>query len=183
MPGPRRAVTLFTMCVVIGVASLGAAQERTPSPSTVALTKEGRVVLRRIQSVGIFLTGNDPVLARLAEDALAIQLTNVGLTVLNRAQLEKVANDHVARSKADKSDGSLGAIELVRVAKGHGVVAGTLLVTLGEQRSVLVRAASFDVLAVDTEVTVLRVLFDFEKGRSVADVAKAFAEVFHDGRR
>ena len=75
-------VTITIICIVFST-SLFAQERSTISPIT-AVSKEAKAKLKTVRTIAIFLNGNDPLLIRIVEDAVAIHLNNIGFTVINK---------------------------------------------------------------------------------------------------
>jgi hypothetical protein len=74
-------LTISLTPICIGLPGPVLAQEREDTSPSTAVSKEAKAKLKATRTIAIFLSGNDPLLSRIAEDAIAIHLTNAGFTV------------------------------------------------------------------------------------------------------
>lgn len=163
--------------VCIGLSAPVLAQEKSGTSPIIAVSKEAKAKLKATRTTAIFLNGNDPLLTRIVEDALAIHLTNAGFSVINREMLEKSVGEQVAKKKKEKAEGAINALEIGIAVNADSILTGTIVIESGEQRSLLTKVASFQLVDVASGKTMINVLFESEKGNSLSETAKRFADI------
>lgn len=168
-------VIIITICIGFSTTSL--AQEKSGISPTIAVSQEAKAKLKTARTTAIFLSGNDALLTRIVEDALAIHLTNAGFTVINREMLEKSVGEQVAKKKKEKAEGAINALEIGIAVNADSILTGTLIIESGDQKSLLVKIASFQLVDVANGKTLINVLIESEKGRSFSEIAKGFVEI------
>jgi len=154
------------------------AQEKTAGFPIFAALKEARGGLKAGRTVAIFLTGNDILFTTIVEDAIDIYLTNAGFDVVNRDRLEKTVGEHVDKKKKEKTEGvAINALEIGRAVNAAFIVTGAVVIESQEQKSLVVKIGSIQLVDVLTEKTLINVLFEPEKGQSVSETAREFVEI------
>jgi len=173
----KKVLILLTIITCIGLSTPLLAQEKGSTSSIISISKEAKAKLKTGQTIAIFLSGNDSLLTRIVEDALAIHLTNAGFTVINREMLEKSVGEQVAKKKKEKTEVAINALEIGMAVNADSILTGTILIESGEQKSLIVKVASFQLVDVTSGKTLVNVLVESEKGNSLSETAKGFADV------
>lgn len=174
----KKVITLFAVIIIcIGLSTLSLAQEKGGISPIIAVSKEAKARLKATRTTAIFLSGNDPLLTRIVEDAVAIHLTNAGFTVINREMLEKSVGEQVAKKKKEKAEGAINALEIGLAVNADSILTGTIVIESGEQRSLLTKVASFQLMDIASGKTMINVLFESEKGNSLSETAKGFVDI------
>lgn len=174
------ALSLTLIC--IGLPGPVLAQERGDTSPSIAVSKEAKAKLKATRTIAIFLSGNDALLSRIAEDAIAIHLTNAGFTIINREMLEKSVGEQVAKMKKEKVEGAINVLEIGLVVNADSILTGTIVIESGEQSSLLVQVASFQLVDIGSGKTLINVLLESEKGNSLSETAKRFADILRQNR-
>lgn len=165
----KKVITILTMMVCIGASTSLLAQEKNVLSPIIALSKEAKAKLKTVQTIAIFLNGNDSLFARLLEDTLSINLTNAGFTVINREMLEKAVGEQVAKKKKD--GGTVSALEIGSIVNSNSILTGTVIIESNGERLALVRIASFQLVDVSSGKTFINILFEHEKAMSFSEIA------------
>ena len=152
------------------------AQEKCDSSSLVALSRDTKVKLKSGGKYAIFLSGNDALFTRIMEDALSIHLTNAGFAVASRERLEKTVGDEMNKKRKEKAEGAINALEIGKAVGADCIIIGTVIIEIGEQ-STFVKIASFQLVAVENEKTLISHLLESEKGKLISDTAKEFVNL------
>ncbi len=169
-------ILLITM-ICIGYSASLLAQAKSNVLPLVAVSKEAREKLKTSRTTAIFLSGNDSLLTRIVEDALAVHLTNAGFTVINREMLEKSVGEQMAKKKKEKAEGAINALEIGISVNADSILTGTIIIESGEHRSLLTKVASFQLIDVAKGKTLINVLFESDKGISLSETAKGFVDI------
>ena len=172
----KKVIIILTIIACIGPPPSLFAQEKGVLSPIMSVSKEAKAKLKTARTIAIFLNGNDSLLTRIAEDTLGINLTNAGFTVINRETLEKAVGEQVAKKKKEKAEGAINALEIGKAVNADSILTGTVVIESTEQ-TLLVKIASFQLVAVSTEKTLVSILFEFEKGRSFSETAKGFVDI------
>ncbi len=172
----KKVIIILTIIACIGPPPSLFAQEKGVLSPIMAVPKEAKTKLKTLRTIAIFLSGNDSLLTRIAEDTLGINLTNAGFTVINRETLEKAVGEQVAKKKKEKVEGAINALEIGKAVNADSILTGTVVIESTEQ-TLLVKIASFQLVAVSTEKTLVSILFEFEKGKSFSETAKGFVDI------
>jgi len=167
-------LTLVACLVILSIVPARANEARRP---LVSVSKEAKAKLNGKGTVAVFLSGNDALLTRIVEDALAIHLANAGFGVTNREKLEKSVGEEIAKRRKEKEGGSVNALEIGKAVKADLVLTGTAIVESAEQKALLVRIASFQLLDVAREETLISVLSEPEKGQSFSQITRDFVDI------
>lgn len=181
----RKVIVILTITIVAGVALSPILQARadvTRNPLT-SISKEAKTKLKTAGTVAIFLNGNDSLLTRIAEDALAIHLTNAAFTVVNREKLEKSIGNEIAKKRKQKEDTSINALEIGKAVDASVILTGTVIVEFGENKPLLVKIASFQLLDVKNEKALISFLSEPEKGKRFSEITKDFVDVVKQNMR
>lgn len=174
----RKLIKILTITIISIVFSTSLfAQERSTISPITAVSKEAKAKLKTVRTIAIFLNGNDPLLIRIVEDAVAIHLSNIGFTVINREMLEKSVGEQVTKKKREKAEGAINALEIGSAVNADSILTGTLIIESGDQKSLLIKIASFQLVDVANGKTLINVLIESEKGRSFSETAKGFVEI------
>lgn len=179
----RKVLIILTIIACIGLSPILSAQENSTRSPLVSVSEEAKTKLKTAQTVAIFLSGNDPLLTRIIEDALAIHLTNAGFTVTNRETLEKSVGEQIAKKRKGKEGGAVNALEIGKAVSADSILTGTVIVKSVEQKSLLVKIASFQLLDVAGEETLVRFLSESEKGKSFSEVTGEFVDILKQNVR
>jgi len=153
------------------------AQEKSDVFPIIAVSNEAKVKLKTMRTIAILLRGNNSLLTRIIEDALAIYLTNEGFTIINRELLEKSIGKLVAKKKKERSEGAINALDIGIAVNADSILTGTIVIEFGEQSSLLIKVASFQLLDVASGKVLINVLFESEKGKSFSEIAKRFVKI------
>ncbi len=167
--------------LIIAGLSVGTISAAAGEP-LVAVSQAEQPALKSVRTIAIFLNGNDALVSRLAEDALTIALTNAGLTVISRETLEKTVGEQLAKRRASSSEGALNALEIGRAVAADAVLTGTVAVSSGEEGGWSVKAASLQLIKVDTGKPALSVLFEPTGGTSFSELGRLFVGVLGQHR-
>lgn len=174
----KKLITLLTITTIcIGLSTTLFAQDKSSTSPIIAVSKKAPAELKIVQTVAIFLSGNDTLLTKIVEDALSIHLTNAGFTVVNRELLEKSVGEQVAKKKKEISEGTINALEIGTAVNADSILTGTVIIESGEEKLLLVKVASFQLVEVTSGKTLINVLFESEKGKSLSETAKEFVDV------
>jgi len=173
----RKVVIILTIIVCIGLSPILSAQENEARTPLVSIAKEAKTKLKTQGTVAIFLNGNDTLLTRIVEDALAIHLTNAAFTVVNREKLEKSIGNEIAKKRKQKEDTSINALEIGKAVDASSILTGTVIVEFGENKPLLVKIASFQLLDVKNEKALISFLSEPEKGKRFSEITKDFVDV------
>ncbi|HDD35602.1 MAG TPA: hypothetical protein ENF30_02250 [Candidatus Desulfofervidus auxilii] len=165
---------LVIICAMFS--SLLSAQEKSRL-FFVVIAKETKTKIKTAQKVAIFLNGNEPFLARIAEDILSINLANAGFSIINREKLEKAIGEQIIKKRKEKIGGTINALEIGNLVNADLFFTGTLLIKSTETEPLLTEIASFQILDVKTERVLMRVVFKPEKGESFLEIAKKFVDI------
>lgn len=174
---------LLLLLACMGHSNLLPAQEKGTIAPLISISKEAKGRLKAGETIALFLNGNDPLLTRIIDDALTIHLTNAGFVVPNREVLEKSVGEQLARKRKEKAEGAINALEIGKIANADSVLIGTVIIGSGEQQSLFVKVASFQLVDVERGRTLLALLFEFEKGKSFSEVASTFVEILRQSMR
>ena len=169
-------ILIVVCCIGLSHASLFAQEKGNASP-IVALSKDVKAKLKTGAKIAIFLSGNEPILTRLIEDALSIYLTNAGFTPINREKLEKGIGEQVIQKRKEKIEGAINALEVGKIVNSDSIITGTIIMESGEQKSIVVKIASFQLVDVASEKTLLSFLSEPEKGKSLLEMVKGFVDI------
>lgn len=174
----KKLIKILTITIIcIGFSTSLFAQEKSTISPITAVSKEAKTNLKTVKTIAIFLTGNDPLLTRIAEDALSIYLTNIDFTVINREMLEKSVGEEVTKKKKEKIEGAINALEIGRAVNADSILTGTVIVESTEEKLALARIASFQLVDVANGKTLINVLIESEKGKSISETAKGFVDI------
>lgn len=168
--------------IFMGLSAPILAQERGNTSPIIAVSKEAKAKLKTAQTIAVFLSGNDPLLTRIAEDTLAIYLTNTGFTVTNREMLEKSIGEQVVKKKKEKAESAINALEIGAAVNADAILTGTVIIESTEEKLGLVRIASFQLIEVSSGKTLLSILLQSEKGSTFTDTGKSFINILKQNR-
>jgi len=177
------ALSALTILAVLGRAEPLLAQERKAEVVLVSVSGDGKAMLKKARTALVVLSGNDSFLTRLLEDAVAIHLANSGLGVVSRVQVERASADESSAGKGSKAESTPSIAELGRRLGADAIVIGTLLAALSEQRAVQVRLVTFEIADAQTGAPLVRVLLEFDGGKSIPSVAEGFVKVINELRK
>lgn len=173
----RKVIAILTILACIELSPILSAQENKPQPPLISISEEAKTKLKTAQTIAIFLNGNDALLTRIVEDSLAIHLTNAGFAVTNREKLEKSVGEQIAKKRKEKEAGSVNALEIGKAVNADFIITGTVIIESVEQKSLLVKIASFQLMDVAGEKTLIRFLSEAEKGMSFSGITKEFVDI------
>lgn len=174
----KKLIKVLTITIIcIGLSTNLLAQEKSNTSLITAVSKEAKTKLKATQTTAIFLGGNDPLLTRIVEDALAIHLTNAGFSVINREMLEKSVGEQIAKKKKESAEGAINALEIGMAVNSDSILTGTVIMESTEEKLALVKLASFQLVDVSSGKTLISILFEPEKGKSSSDIAKGFVDI------
>lgn len=170
----KRVIVFLILIACIGLSPALFAQGGKTESTIVSISK---TKLETTGTIAIFLNGNDSLLTRIVEDALAIHLTNAGFAVTNREKLEKSVGEEIAKKRKEKEGGSVNALEIGKAVNVDSIVTGTVIIESVEQKSLLVKIASFQLMDVAGEKALIRFLSEPEKGKSFSEITKVFVNI------
>lgn len=173
----RKVITILTIIACIGFSPILCAQENDTRSPLISISKEAKTKLKTTGTVAIFLNGNDTLLTKIVEDAFAIHLTNAGFTVTNREKLEKSVGEQIAKKRKEKEATSVNALDIGKAVNADCILTGTVIIESAEQKSLLVKIASFQLLDVTSEKALIRFLSEPEKGKSFSEITGEFVGI------
>ena len=176
-------ILIKIVLIFVGIStSLSSAQEKNiPSP-IIALSEGANAKIKTVRKVAIFLSGSDSLLTKIMEDALAIQLSNTGLTVINRETLEKNVGEQLTKKRKEKLEGAISALEVGTAVNAESILTGIVFIEPNEGKLPSVKIASFQLIAVEDGKTLITLLFESENGKSFSDIAKLFVDILKNNR-
>jgi hypothetical protein len=133
------------------------------------------------QKVAIVLSANDTLLGKLLEDALAIQLSNVGYEVVPREKLESVLARQMAADSTNET--ALSTLDLARAVNANLVITGVAFVGTSDFQPIMVVAASLQLLDVSTGKYLVQTLFEDKDGIRLTATSKSFLEVINAAKK
>ncbi|MFQ5787120.1 MAG: hypothetical protein ACE5H1_03990, partial [Thermodesulfobacteriota bacterium] len=71
----------------------------------------------------------------------------------------------------------INALEIVRKVNADAILTGTVFIVSDDQQSLFVKMASFQIVEVESEKTLISILFEFEKGKTFSDITKGFVDI------
>lgn len=171
-------VILVTVAMVsVGLSPLLLAQAGAPGSALVSISQEAKAKIKPTAGVAIFLNGNDALLTGIMEDALSIHLSNMGFAVVNREKLEKSVGEQIARMSKEKESRAVNALEIGRAVNADFILTGTVIVEFAQDRPLLVKVASFQLIEVVNEKTLIGFLSEPEKGKSFSEMSGEFTDL------
>lgn len=179
----KKTIVVLILIACIGFSTSLLAQEKGSASPIISISQEAKEQLKTIHTIAIFLSGNDALLARIVEDALAIHLTNAGFTVINREKIEKNVGEQVAKMQKEKTEGVINALEIGTAVNADSILIGTMIIKSGEQASLSIKVASFQLVDVVHGKTLVNVLFESEKGKPFSETAKEFVDILRENMK
>lgn len=174
----RKLISILTIITLTGVtAPFSFAQEKAGISPIISVSKDGKTRIKAVQTIAIFLNGNDSLLTRVLEDLLGIRLTNAGFTVINREILEKSTGEQIAKKKKEKTEAAINALEIGAAVNANSILTGTVIVENDKENSFLIKIASFQLVDVASGKNLLSILFESEKGESFSKISNDFVNV------
>jgi len=175
----RKSIAILgTIAIVsVGLSPLLLAQASAPGRPLVSIAQEAKAKIKTTAAVAIFLNGNDALLTGIMEDALSIHLSNMGFTVVNREKLEKSVGEQIAKMSKEKEGRAVSALEIGRAVNADFILTGTVIVELAQDRPLLVKVASFQLIEVVSEKTLIGFLSEPEKGKSFSEMSGEFTDL------
>ncbi len=175
----KKRITMLILPAILAASAVGLFAQDVKALRTIfAVSKEARAKLKAGQTVAIFLTGNDTLFTRIMEDALDIHLVNAGFEVVNREKLEKTVGEQVEKKRKEKAEGvAINALDVGKAVNAALIVTGTVVVESDEQKALILKIGSFQLLDALAEKTLINVLFEPEKGQSFSGTAQEFVEI------
>lgn len=175
----RKLMVILAMITIAcaGLSPVLFAQTDEAQKPLISISKEAGTKLKTPGIVALFLSGNDTLLTRIAEDALAIHLTNATFSVVNREKLEKSIGQQLAIKRKAKEDESINALDIGKAVNASLILTGTVIVESVDEKSLLVKIASFQLLDVAAEKTLISFLSEPEMGKSFSEITKDFVDV------
>ena len=174
----KKIITLIIITIgCIGLSTILLAQEKDSMSPIICVSKVAKTKLKTVQTIAIFLNGNDSLLTRIVEDTINIYLSNSGFIVVNREMLEKTAGEKMAKKRKERKGGAVSALEVGKAVNADSVLTGTVIIESGKEKSLLIKVASFQLMDVTSGNNLLSILFESEKGKSFSEIAKSFIQV------
>jgi hypothetical protein len=164
-----------TVMLVTALSWTSFAQQPSGDSPPLLSHKETKARVKTGGTVAVFLTGNDALLTRITEDALAIHLAKQGFTVISREKLERSVGEQLDKSRKENKGGAINALDIGQAIGSDHVVTGTVVTEYGEQKSTLIRLASLQLVDVGSGQALVSVLFEPEKGETISEVTRKFA--------
>ena len=174
---------MIAWVLAISFSVVSYAQEKSGGFPGVAVSQEVKTKIKTGGTVAIFLNGNDALFTKVMEDALAIQLINTGFAVVPREKLEKTVGEQIEKKRKEKTEGGINALEIGKAINADSIITGTVFVEPGEQKSFSVKIASFQLIDASTEKSLLNLLFEFDKGKSLTEVSRVFIDTVKQNMR
>lgn len=116
--------------------------------------------LRELNSIAILLQGNESLITTIVEDILAIDLGNADFSIVRRDTIERWVSEELARRRNARDESAVTATEVGRAVNADLVLTGTIISAVGKDKAFEVRIASFQVIDVKTDSTLIAVLYD-----------------------
>lgn len=169
----KRAITfLVTIIICIGFFTVSLAQEKDEIKSIFFVSKEAKAKLKKVQTIAIFLNGNDSLRTRIGEDVLSINLANAGFTVISRETLEKAVGEQIAKKRKGEIGGVVNALEIGRIVNADVILIGTVIIESQKEKLFSVSIASFQLVDVLNGKTLINIFFESKEGISFTKIAK-----------
>ena len=173
----KKLLKILIVISCIGFSTPLLAQEKNNVTVPFVISKEPKMKLKTGAKIAIFLNGNDVLLTRISEDALSIHLANAGFVPVNREKLEKIMGEHVIQKKKEKSEGAINALEIGKAVSAESIIMGTIIMEATEQTSLLVKIASFQLVDIASEKTLVNLLYESEKGQGISVLTEHFVNI------
>jgi len=168
---------LVTTIICIGLSTILLAQEKDSKSPIISISKEAKTKLKAVQTIAIFLNGNNSLLTRIVEDTLGIHLSNSGFMVTSREILEKTVGEEMTKKRKEKVGGAVSALEVGKAVNADSILTGTVIIESGEGKSLLIKIASFQLADVTSGENLLNILFEPEKGKSFSGIAQEVVDI------
>ena len=158
------------------------AQDQSIRPY-IAASSEAKTRIKAGQRVVIVLSANENLLGKLLEDAIAIQFSNLGYEVVPREQLESVLAKRMAARTDSTNEIAVSALDLAKGVNADLVITGAAVLGTSDLQSIMVKAASLQVLDVATGKNLVQTLFDTKEGSRLTEVSKSFLDVVNSAKK
>jgi hypothetical protein len=170
-------VIVILMIVSFGHFNILLAKENNDVPEIISVKTKSELV--GIKQISILLNGNDPLLTRIVEDAISIYLNKSGFNVTSRELFEKTFGENMSKMKMEKGGGSVTALDVGKAVNSDSILTGTVIIEADEDKSILIKIASFQLVDVITGKNQLSLLFEFDptKGESFSKIAQKLVEI------
>jgi len=165
----RIIIFIATIIACIGVSTVSLAQKKDRVEFIISVSKEAKV--KKVQTIAIFLNGNNSLLTRIEEDVLGIILTNAGFTVINREILEKAVGEQVAKKRKERKWGSVNALEIGKIVNADSILTGTVIIESNKKGLFSVSIASFQLVDVLSGKTLINIFFESKERISFSKIA------------
>jgi hypothetical protein len=133
--------------------------------------------------VAIVLSANDTLLGKLLEDAIAIQFSNAGYELVPREQLESALAKRMAAGTESTNATAVSALDLAKAVNADLVVTGAAVLGTSDLQSIMVKAASLQLLDVAAGKQLLQTLFDTKEGLRLAEISRSFLDVINSAKK
>jgi len=167
---------LVTTIICIGLSTILLAQEKDTKSPIISVSKEAKTNLTKVQTIAIFLSGNDSLFTRIVEDTFGIYLSNSGFMVTSREMLEKALGEEMTKKRKAKVGGTVSALEVGKAVNANSILTGTVITESSEGKP-LIKIASFQLVDVTSGENLLSIFFESEKGESFSGIAKRLVHI------
>jgi len=167
---------LVTTIICIGLSTILLAQEKDSKSPIISVSKEAKTKLKAVQTIAIFLNGNDSLLTRIVEDTIGIYLSNSGFMVTSREILEKTVGEEMTKKRKEKVGRAVSALEVGKAVNANSILTGTVITESSEGKP-LIKIASFQLADVASGENLLNILFEPEKGKSFSGIAQEVVDI------
>ncbi|MDO8589488.1 MAG: hypothetical protein Q7T82_20895 [Armatimonadota bacterium] len=181
--------------IMPGVWAQGLTSASATEPSQLRSTAVAPQSAERAKSIRraiVIINGGDPLRSRAMEDAMAIELSSLGIQTVSRAKVDKIVDDLGRRDSAtaDKTKAaqpSVSILDVAKVARAEAVISGNMLEerlrsgawTPSKQLSltdvldqpIVVVTASLQIVDAETDEILLVVMGDYRGGKTIPDAA------------
>lgn len=169
-------MTITIICSGVFVSTLSFAYEKNSIPFIIFVSKDAKKKLKTVQTIAIFLNGNDSLLTRIVEDTIGIYLSNSGFMVVSREILEKAIVEKMAEKKRERKEGVINALEIGKAVNADSILIGTVIVKSTKQ-TLLIKVASFQLVDVINGNNLLSIVFEPKEDKSFSEIVQRFIEI------
>lgn len=174
--GASSAATLCLIPVLLLLA-FGAA---VGAADIVAASADARSVVARGATVAVFMQGNDSLVTRVVEDALALALADLGFKPVSRELLEKTVGEYVLKTRRTDSETALDALSVAGAVGATLAVTGTIIVHADDEGALSIRLASVQLVGVERQQVVLQTLYEPVGPLSIRQLAEDFSRAVRE---
>lgn len=157
-----------------------------------------KIDLKKIKKIAVLVTSTSPLFGQVAEDLLAVKLSDMNLEVVERTKVSEVTVKELGRiekqmemEKGKQQEEILNIIKIGKSLDLNAVIVGTLFegrrqISFSEENpprlmdKIVVSTFHLQIIDTQTEKVMLSVILEYDKGENIINAVDTMTKIIKD---